>query len=250
MWGRRAGVLARASAPTPSGPPRPSPSAAGGAVEVLDDRDVTEAIGGAVERRLRAIEVAPLLSGPSTVAVEGGHHQRMLDGVMKGLGGFLEDNRRTFRVRLDEESPWWVPESIDDRVFEKIYGAVQRFLADVAGDPNHEVRASIDVRVRALAERLRDDPEMIASFEQLKDELISHPEVQAWLGSLWGELKRATRRRRGRSRTASCAAVWSTPSSGPVAAWRPTPSCRPRSTAGSSASSPTWSRTTRARSPA
>ncbi len=161
-----------------------------GTIEVLDDRTVQEGIGGLVERRLRATEVAPLLGRAIDASVEGGHHQRLLDAVMTGISGFLDDNRGTMRLRLEKESPWWVPEPIDDRVFNKIFGGVQRFLADVRADPDHEVRASIEVRVLKLAERLRNDPEMIAKAEEVKHELLSHPEVQAWLQSLWGELKR------------------------------------------------------------
>ena len=59
--------------------------ALGGVVEVLDDRDVQEALGTAVEKRLARTEVAPLLGKAIDVAIEGGHHQRMLDGVMRGL---------------------------------------------------------------------------------------------------------------------------------------------------------------------
>jgi uncharacterized membrane-anchored protein YjiN (DUF445 family) len=161
-----------------------------GTIEVLDDRTVQEGIGGLVERRLRATEVAPLLGKAIDATVEGGHHQRLLDALLTGLSGFLDDNRGTMRLRLDKESPWWVPEPIDDRVFNKIFGGVQRFLADVRADPDHEVRASIETRVLALADRLRNDPVMIAKAEEVKQELLSHPEVQAWLQSLWGELKR------------------------------------------------------------
>ena len=83
-----------------------------------------------------------------------------------------------------------MPEPIDDRIFNKIFTGVQSFLADVAASPQHEVRTSIDQRVGQLADRLRDDPVLIAKAEELKDELLSHPEVQAWFQSLWGELKR------------------------------------------------------------
>ena len=51
--------------------------------------------------------------------------------VLRRLGGFLEENRETFRDRLDQESPWWVPEAIDNKIFAKIFTAVQHFLADV-----------------------------------------------------------------------------------------------------------------------
>ena len=121
--------------------------------------------------------------------MEGGHHQRLLDSVMKGFGSFIEDNRATFRARLDHESPWWLPESIDDRLFAKIYGAVHDFLADVGSDSNHELRRAIDARVAGFADRLRSDPELLAKGEELKVELLAHPDVRAWLKSLWGEVK-------------------------------------------------------------
>ena len=142
--------------------------ALGGVVEVLDDRDVQEALGTAVEKRLKSTEVAPVLGKAIDVAIEGGHHHRMLDGVMRGLVTFLDDNRSMLRDRLDQESPWWVPEAIDDRVFKKIFTGVERFLADVSATPDHEVRRSIDARIRALAVKLRDDPVLIAKCETMK----------------------------------------------------------------------------------
>ena len=95
---------------------------------------------------------------------------------------------------MQTESPWWIPESIDDRIFDKIFTGVHRFLADVGADPDHEVRRSIDARVVAFAQRLRTDPELIRKGEELKDELLDHPDVRAWIASLWGEVKASLER--------------------------------------------------------
>ena len=108
-----------------------------GVVEVLDDRDVEDAIGGLVERRLRQIDVAPIMARAIDVSVEGGHDQRLLDAILKGASEFLEENRDSLRGRLHTESPWWVPEPIDDRIFAKIFSGVQRFMTDVRADPDH-----------------------------------------------------------------------------------------------------------------
>jgi len=161
-----------------------------GTIEVLDDRHVQAAVGGLVERRLRATNVGPILGRALDASVEGGHLQRLLDAVFMGLSSFLAEQQETFRTRLKQESPWWVPEPVDDRMFRKIYDGVQRFLGDLRTQPDHDVRRAINQRVLVLSERLRDDPEMIAKAEELKQELLSHPEVQAWIHSLWGELKR------------------------------------------------------------
>jgi uncharacterized membrane-anchored protein YjiN (DUF445 family) len=163
-----------------------------GTLEVLDDRDVSHALETLVERRVRDVQVAPLVGRAIDLAVEGQHHQRLLDAVLVGLRGFLEDNRATFRQRLESESPWWVPETIDDRIFDKIYRGVNSFVEDVEGHPEHELRIALDARLVAFAKRLAVDPELAAKGEELKVELLAHPDFRAWLGSLWGELKRAT----------------------------------------------------------
>jgi uncharacterized membrane-anchored protein YjiN (DUF445 family) len=163
-----------------------------GALEVLDDRDVSSSLETLIERRVRATPVAPLVGRAIDLAMEGGHHQKLFDAMMTGLGSFIEENRATFRARLEHESPWWVPESIDDRLFAKIYAAVRGFLADVGNDSNHELRQAMDARVASFADRLRSDPTLLAKGEELKVELLAHPDVRAWLGSLWGELKRNT----------------------------------------------------------
>ena len=162
-----------------------------GSIEVIDDRDIQEALGSAVEHRLRVTEVAPLAGKAIDVAVEGGHHQHLLDSVLIGLASFIDENRGTFRQRLDQESPWWVPESIDDRIFDKIYDAVHRFLNDIGSDPDHEMRQAIDRRIKVLADRMRTDPRLIAKAEEVKLDLLAHRDVQDWLASLWLELKKA-----------------------------------------------------------
>ena len=162
-----------------------------GALEVADDESISRSIEAVVEGRIRSTEVAPLVGRAVDIGIAGGHLQRLLDSVLIGLVGFVDDNRATFRAQLETESPWWIPERIDDRIFDKIVNGMHRFIAEVAGNPDHHVRDSIDQRVRVLAERMRTDPVLIAKGEQLKAEVLAHPDVRAWIASLWGELKRS-----------------------------------------------------------
>jgi len=159
------------------------------ALEVLDDNEVQGALEQVVVKRVRATPIAPLIGRAVDIGVEGGHHQRLLDSVLVGLGNFLDDNKTVLREKLSRESPWWVPEPIDDRIFSKIYDGVNSFIGEIAANPEHDVRLAMDARVVDFARRLQADPELLAKGEELKDEVLNHPDVRAWLGSLWGELK-------------------------------------------------------------
>ncbi len=160
-----------------------------GVTEVLQDEVIQSGIEAVVVERAKSVKVAPIMSRVVDAAIIGDHHQSLLEGVLSGLGTFMEDNRESFRHRLTQESPWWVPEPIDDAVFDKIYTGVRRFLTDIGDDRNHEMRVDIDRRTARLAEELRTSPAMIERGEALKQEFLEHPEVRAWSATLWKRIK-------------------------------------------------------------
>ena len=160
-----------------------------GVTEVLQDEVIQTGLEAVVVERAKQVKVAPVMSRVVDAAIQGDHHQSLLESVLAGLGSFMEDNRETFRHRLTQESPWWVPEPIDDAVFDKIYTAVRRFLTDIGSDRNHEMRVDIDRRTARLAEELRTSPEMIERGEALKAEFLDHPEVRDWSATLWQRIK-------------------------------------------------------------
>ncbi len=162
-----------------------------GITEVLEDDLVQSGIEGVVITRIKAVSVNPILARVVEAAVDGEHHQSLLDSILNGLGQFLDDNRPAFRERLTHESPWWVPEPVDDAVFDKIYSGVKSFLADLQVDHEHQLRQDFDRRVRQLAKDLETSPTLRARGEAIKDEVLAHPEVRAWSATLWERIKRS-----------------------------------------------------------
>lgn len=160
-----------------------------GVSDVLRDDEVAASIESMLVRRLEAIPLAPLAGQGLEAAIEGGQHQLVLDGALRSMTKLLDEQDAVLRKRLYEESPWWVPEAIDDRVFDKIHSGLSNMAADVLADPDHEIRAIVDARVGELAVELRTSPAMAEKGEQLKRQLLDHPEVRSWMNSLWDQLK-------------------------------------------------------------
>jgi uncharacterized membrane-anchored protein YjiN (DUF445 family) len=162
-----------------------------GLAQVMRDEDIHAAIEQIVRRRVAATPAAPIAARGVELVVDGNHHQVLLDAVLRGLSRFLEENRHSLRERLGQESPWWVPESVDDRVFDKGLAVLQKFLAELVNDPRHELRVQYDEQLRELAERLRTDPELAAKAETMKADLMVHPAVRDWTRKLGTEIKRS-----------------------------------------------------------
>ncbi len=159
--------------------------------ELLRDEDLEPAVAALVERKLHETPAAPVLARVLELVVDGDRHQEVLSAAMRLLSRFLEENRLVFRAQLGDASPAWVPDWVDDRVFDRAFAGIQGFFAEVGADPRHELRRSYDVRLRAYVHALRTDPDTAARVEALKKELLEHPAVRTWSGSLWSNAKTA-----------------------------------------------------------
>ena len=166
------------------------------AVELADtlrDDDVQDALHDQLRRSLENVPLAPMAGKALLAATEGGRHQELLDVVLRGAGRFLDENRGTLRARFEEETPWWVPSAIDHRIFDRLLDGLCTFFETVNTDADHELRARLDDWIKEVAERLEHSPEYRARGEQLKLELLDHPELRRWLGSLWVDAKAVLR---------------------------------------------------------
>jgi uncharacterized membrane-anchored protein YjiN (DUF445 family) len=163
--------------------------AIGGLAEVLRDDELRTAVAGFADRRLREQDLAPVAARVLEAVCDSGQHQAALTALLRGSMRFLDENRAVFRQRLADESPEWVPDWVDDRVFAKGFSALQSFLADVSIQPDHELRGTYEAKLRELARALREDPEQIAKLERAKLQLLEHPRVREYLGTLWAGAK-------------------------------------------------------------
>jgi uncharacterized membrane-anchored protein YjiN (DUF445 family) len=159
--------------------------------QLLRDEDLEPAVAGLVDRKLHGTPAAPVLARVLELVVEGDRHQEVLSAGLRLLARFLEDNRLVFRAQLGDASPSWVPDWVDDRVFDRVFLGLQGFLEEVGADSRHELRRSYDARLRAYVHSLRTDPAAAAKIEDLKKELLEHPAVRTWSGSLWTNAKNA-----------------------------------------------------------
>lgn len=166
-------------------------------LDTLRDEDVQESLEAAIGERLRAVEAGPVLARGVHLAIADGRHQEVLTILLHKVAETVGENEEVLRARLERETPWWTPNRVDDRIFDRVHTGVQRFLREVADDPGHEMRATVDEKVRTLADQLVRSPSMRARADALKEELVDHPAVREWSSTMWADLKAALLDRAG-----------------------------------------------------
>ena len=164
-------------------------SALQGAGKVVRDEDVHALLDRTVVEPLRQVPIAPVLAKGLALLTVDDRHQQLLDRVIQGLTRLVAENEALIRDRIREESPWWVPKVVDDRIHQKVLGGIERTLYDVGEDPDHPLRRQFDELLADWIVQLQDSPEVIARAEAIKQQVLD-PETSGRLAaSLWHELK-------------------------------------------------------------
>ena len=163
------------------------------AADLMRDDEVHRAIEDVARRRIEGVPLAPFAGRALGVLTEDGRHHDLLDVVLRAVDTFLADNRASLRARFGAESPWWLPDAAEDRVFDRLLDGARSVLREVAGNPDHELRLDVDARVRRLVDDLQTSPDMLARGEELKRDLLTQPELRAWVTDVWTDIKSGLR---------------------------------------------------------
>jgi uncharacterized membrane-anchored protein YjiN (DUF445 family) len=161
------------------------------ATQVLRDEDVQEVIDRSLARRVRSMHLAPLLGKVLSVMTEDNRHQEVLDEVLRLASRTVNENADLIRERIEKETPWWIPTTVDDKIFKRVVGAIQKLLTELSADPRHVLRARFDVAVGQFIDRLNNSPEFSAKVDAWKEEFLDNEAARRFSASLWQDGKEA-----------------------------------------------------------
>ncbi len=166
------------------------------AVEALPEDDVRDFMQRSAVSRLEALPLAPLVGDILTIATAGGRPQELLNEATRLIGTAVIDGRDAIQSRVRAESPRWLPGPVRDAIADRMITGIQKYLAQVADDPAHPLRARFETTVQEFIHRLRSSPELIARTERFKHDLLGHPVVEDLVSSVWDRVRSAAVRYR------------------------------------------------------
>jgi Predicted membrane protein len=178
------------------------------ALDMLDERAVREGIQRFVVGRLRAWDAAATAGEVLDLLTADGRHQELLDEALRRLARWLDDDavkRRASALlvkharrewpRLVGTVDWVKPvEGIADSLAERIAHALMAELNEILSQPEHPLRRDYERWLQDYMARLRSDPALATQVDRIKQQLIDHPSVQAYVQGLWDQIHAALRR--------------------------------------------------------
>lgn len=153
--------------------------------EAIPEDEAMRLIGHTLSQRVRDTKAAPLLGNVLLLVASDGRHQELLDDALRMVAQAVDDNRELIRIKVLEESPWWVPGVVDERIYQKILSATENLLLEVRSDPDHPLRSKFDLALARFIDKLRNSPEMMDRAEEMKQELLGPEVVDELASTVW-----------------------------------------------------------------
>jgi uncharacterized membrane-anchored protein YjiN (DUF445 family) len=160
-----------------------------GAVRVMNDKDIQIMIEKKVEDRIRDTSFAPIIGELLTFITSGRRQQELFDGVVNMGLYFLEDSDRDIKEKVEQETPWWFPGTVDKAIYERIVRSVSKMLYEMQVDVFHPIRRRVVQTMKEFLDDLKHSPDIREKEIAIKEDLLKQPAVRDFTTSLWTDIR-------------------------------------------------------------
>jgi uncharacterized membrane-anchored protein YjiN (DUF445 family) len=154
-----------------------------------DGGEMRAALGATVRSAFDRVPVNRAVATVLELLATGERADLVIDELVKLGRGAIDQHRVMIRVRIHEQSPWWLPKFVDQEIFDKLMAELEALLDAIARNPDHEARRDIKARLGTLHQAFADDPALAAKSRAVQRELVEHPAVRAYAFDLWQRLR-------------------------------------------------------------
>lgn len=173
-------------------------------LDVVQDRQVEHLIRKAIRAFIGRIDLTQTLARLLEALTHQGRHQALLDDALTQLISVLQnDSTRSIIAHtivqwLKKEHPLkekMLPTDwLSDQGATMLASALEGLLADVAQNPQHQLREKFDAAVQLFITRLQQDPAWAQKGEEVRRYLQTNPTLGQYVQTLWQGLRSSLQR--------------------------------------------------------
>lgn len=146
---------------------------------------VRGAVKEGLENVLERIPATTVIATLVDVLASGNHARSLVDQLVQFGGDLLDKNKTQIRERIRERSPWWLPNFVDEKIYDQLVGELERILGEISDDPLHPARSQLNERLKSLKYALGHDEQVMTKGDKLRNELLQHPAIRDFARDTW-----------------------------------------------------------------
>lgn len=157
-------------------------------LDSITSRALRRFFSRALKDQLERVDLAPILGRGLGLLRETDRHHALFDYLLRAAANYIDEEQERIYEMVEARSQWWIPKTVDRRIAAALINGILDLLEELS-DPDHELRQRFNAAVDELVHELCHSPEMREKVRLVKDEVLSNPETQEYLGRLWDQLR-------------------------------------------------------------
>ncbi|MBF5002753.1 DUF445 family protein [Diaphorobacter sp. NR2-3-3-1] len=173
------------------------------ALDTVEDEKIQQLLNSAARALIGQIDVSRTMAAALEALTHERRHQMLLDDLLVRFSSLLRaDDTRDFIANtlvkwIKREHPLKQKVLPTDWLSGKgasaISHAIETLLVEVARDPNHQLRDSLDAAIARLIERMQQDPDWEQRGEEIRSYLQNDEALSSYVHDIWADLRRKLR---------------------------------------------------------
>ena len=160
-------------------------------IHSLRNPDLHEFLQRTLGDQLRRADFAPIIGRGIRILTASGETDILMERISKAATAWLEKSREQIDRLVAERSRWWIPKAIDRQIAAALVDGIMELLNGLRR-PNSETSSRFREALASTLNEMLNSPEQREKINAGVRRLLTHPEAQAWIGSVWNEICETT----------------------------------------------------------
>jgi len=158
-------------------------------VQKMDDAAVAGFIARKGAELIGSVQLNQVVAGALQYFLDKKEHEQLITTLAARIRQFIGENEEMIQDKVKEESYFFVPRFVENKLAAKISSGLSRYFEEVETDKEHKIRKEIGQQLEQFVSDLRAGEKWVQEFEQLKDRLVSGEHLNKYATDIWQSLK-------------------------------------------------------------
>lgn len=155
----------------------------------VDDTELIEFINRKGKELISQVRLNGVVSKGIHFMVERNEHERIISKMAEKIMDYVNNNTDFIRNKVAEESYFFVPKFLEDKLSNKIISGLNKYFTDINEQPDHPIKKEIESQLLALAEEMENKAEWREKLQDISLNLLGDEVVQKVAADIWAFMR-------------------------------------------------------------
>lgn len=160
-------------------------------ISKLDDKQVSAFIAKKGADLLESIPLHQIVANGLQYFLTQKEHEKLLTLLSGKIKEYITQNETFIQDKVKEESYFFVPKFVDNKLAEKISNGLIHYFDDIEKDTEHKVRKEVEQQLLKFVDELRSLPKWETELKQMTSNLLNADSLNKYAEDIWISIKKS-----------------------------------------------------------